>query len=58
MLTVRQAADELGVTRSQIHNRLTRKTLRGKLVAGIWFIYRDRLFHATFKRGRPRKVGV
>lgn len=55
MLTVKEAAEELGVTRSQVHNRLVRKTLRGKLVAGIWFIYRDHLFRSKRKPGRPRK---
>ena len=58
MLTVEQAARELGVTISRVHARIKAESLRAKRVGPIWLVYRDHLFYSKRKPGRPRKVGA
>lgn len=52
MLTVRQAAVELGVTPSRVRARIKERTLNAKTIGGLLFVYRDRLFRMEQKRGR------
>lgn len=53
MLTVREAATELGVTPARVRARITEGTLNAKTIGGLLFVYRDRLFHVKQRRGRP-----
>ena len=58
MLTVKEAAAELGVTVSRVHALMDADRLRYKKVGSVYLVYRDRLFYAKRKPGRPRKVAT
>lgn len=53
MLTVKQAATELGVTIQRVYARVKQESLNAKQIGSQLFIYRDVLFNTKPKRGRP-----